>query len=116
MKNFARSIPGDRHRRDRYQTGYEEMFEVTADHRSSEPEQLANQEQAVSHVNRLLDHLEPRLQRIIRMRAGLDLSEGMNLEEIAKVEGITKERVRQLCLRGMSQLRTLAKEEKIDLP
>lgn len=116
MKNFARSIPDQRHRRDRYQTGHEEMFEIAADHRSNEREILASQQQATSHVNRLLDHLEPRLQRIIRMRVGLDkFSEGMKLEEIAKVEGITKERVRQLCLRGMSQLRTLAKEEKLEM-
>ena len=51
------------------------------------------------------------------MRAGLDdHAKGMTLEEIGQQFGITKERVRQLNVRIMKKLRTIAKEQHLDLP
>ena len=38
MKNFARTIPEEKHRRDRYVTGHEEMFEAAPDNRTDEHE------------------------------------------------------------------------------
>jgi RNA polymerase sigma factor (sigma-70 family) len=114
MKNFARSIPEEKRRRERYVTGQEELFEVAPDNRSDEQECLASAEQNVHRVNRLLEHLDARERQIIRMRAGLDNSEGMTLEEIGQQLGITKERVRQLNVRIMNKLRTIAREEKLD--
>ena len=64
-----------------------------------------------------LEQLGRRERQIIQMRAGLEnYSEGMTLEEIGQQLGITKERVRQLNVRIMNKLRTIAKEKKIDLP
>jgi len=115
MKNFARSIPEEKHRRERYVTGHEDLFEAAPDTRGNEQEDLAAQEQKVSQVNRLLEYLEPREREIIRMRAGLDShSEGMTLEEIGHQLGITKERVRQLNVRIMNKLRTIAREQNVD--
>jgi RNA polymerase sigma factor (sigma-70 family) len=115
MKNFARTIPDEQHRRDRYVTGHDELFEAAADTRTDEQECLASAEQASHRVNRLLEYLEPREQEIIRMRAGLDNhSEGMTLEEIGQRLGITKERVRQLNVRIMKKLRTIGEEQKLD--
>src|SRR5207249_10414261 len=71
MKNFARSIPEERHRRERYVTGHDELFDVSPDHRTDEQDLLASAEQASQRVNRLLEYLDPREQQIIRMRAGL---------------------------------------------
>jgi RNA polymerase sigma factor (sigma-70 family) len=116
MKNFARSIPDEKHRRERFVTGHEEVFETTQDNRSDEHELLASQERATKNVNRLLQYLEPREREIIRMRAGLDdHARNMTLEEIGKQFGITKERVRQLNARAMKKLRSLAEEEDFDL-
>jgi RNA polymerase primary sigma factor len=115
MKNFARSIPEEKRRRERYVTGNEEAFTGTPDLRTDEQEIVASVEQTKHRVNRLLQYLEPREQQIVRMRAGLDsYSEGMTLEEIGQQLGITKERVRQLNVRIMSKLRTIAKEQKMD--
>jgi RNA polymerase primary sigma factor len=117
MKNFARSIPEEQHRRERYVTGHEELFEAAPDTRSDEQECLASAEQATHRVNRLLEYLDPREQQIIRMRAGLDNNaEGMTLEKIGEQLGITKERVRQLNVRAMKKLRSLAEEENGDRP
>lgn len=108
MKNFARSIPDEKHHRERYVTGHEDVFDAAPDTRTDEKECLASAEQASHKVNRLLEYLDPRERQIIRMRAGLDNAEGMTLEMIGEQLGITKERVRQLNLRAMKKLRTLA--------
>jgi RNA polymerase sigma factor (sigma-70 family) len=116
MKNFARSIPEERHRRERYVTGHEQLFEAAPDMRSDEHEIVAQAEQATHKVNRLLDYLDPRERQIIRLRAGLeDGSAGMTLEKIGERMGITKERVRQLNVRAMKKLRSLAEEQKDEL-
>jgi RNA polymerase sigma factor (sigma-70 family) len=117
MKNFARSIPEEKHRRERYVTGHEDLFESAADNRTDEQEVVASAEQAARRVNRLLEYLDPRERQIIRMRAGLDDNgKGMTLEEIGNEMGITKERVRQLNVRIMKKLRDIAHAEHMDLP
>ncbi len=116
MKNFARSIPDEKHRRERFVTGHEEVFEVAPDNRTVEHDILATQERATHSVNRLLEYLEPREREIIRMRAGLDdHPRAMTLEEIGQQFGITKERVRQLNARAMKKLRSIAEEQHLDL-
>jgi RNA polymerase sigma factor (sigma-70 family) len=115
MKNFARSIPGENTRRSRYVTGHEDLFESKADARSDEQEILATADAAKSQVNRLLEYLDPRTRDVIRMRIGLNGSEEMTLEQIGQHFGITKERVRQINVRGMKQLRERAMEEGGDL-
>jgi len=116
MKNFARTIPDEKHRRERFVTGHEEVFEVAPDTRSDEHEAVATKERATHSINRLLEYLEPREREIIRMRAGLDNhAKGMTLEEIGQQFGITKERVRQLNARAMKKLRSLAEKEDFDL-
>jgi RNA polymerase primary sigma factor len=115
MKNFARSIPEERHRRERYVTGHEQLFEAAPDTRSDEHEALALAEQATHKVNRLLEYLDPRERQIIRLRAGLDDGEARTLEKIGEQLGITKERVRQLNVRAMKKLRHLAEGQKDEL-
>jgi RNA polymerase sigma factor (sigma-70 family) len=116
MKNYARSIPEEKHRRERYVTGHEDLFEIAPDTRTDEHECLASAEQATHKVNRLLSLLDPREREIIRMRAGLDSgSEGMTLEKIGEKLGITKERVRQLNVRAMKKMRSLAESDPENL-
>lgn len=114
MKNFARSIPEEKRRRERYVTGKEELFDIAPDTRTDEFEVVSSAEQDASRVNRLLDYLDPRERQIIRMRAGLDNAEGMTLEEIGHQLGITKERVRQLNVRIMNKLRVIAREHHFE--
>ena len=115
MKNFARSIPEEKTRKERYVTGRDELFDVAPDNRTDEHELLSTAEQAAFRVNRLLEHLSPRDREIVRLRAGLDGSEPKTLEEIGNQLGITKERVRQLNVRIMKQLRDLAGDHPVDL-
>jgi RNA polymerase sigma factor (sigma-70 family) len=115
MKNFARSIPEEKNRRERYVTGKEEIFEAAPDVRTDERELLSTAEQATHKVNRLLEYLDPREREIIRMRAGFDDASGaMTLEKIGEKLGITKERVRQLNVRAMKKLRSIAGSHQDD--
>jgi len=116
MKNFARSIPEEKTRRERYVTGHEQVFEAAPDNRTDEGEVVAAAEQATHKVNRLLEYLDPREQQIIRLRAGLDTDAGgLTLEKIGEQLGITKERVRQLNVRAMKKLRHLAETQREEM-
>jgi RNA polymerase primary sigma factor len=116
MKNFARSIPDEKNRRERFVTGNEEIFDAAEDRRTDETECLAAAEQASAKVNRLLEYLEPREREIIRLRAGLENgADGMTLEKIGERLGITKERVRQLNVRAMKKLRLLVESHKDEM-
>jgi len=116
IKNFARSIPDEKTHRERYQTGTEEFFDIRADNRSDEQELLMKAQQARDRVKMLLEGLDPRTREVIRMRNGLDGAQEMTLEQIGQHFGITKERVRQINVRGMKQLRELALAERVELP
>jgi len=52
--------------------------------------------------------LNPRQQRVITERYGLDDGRPKTLEEVGKILGITRERVRQLETRALRELRTVA--------
>jgi len=116
MKNFARSIPDENTRKMRYVTGTDELFEGRADVRTDEQDLLAVADAARSRVNRLLEYLDPRTREVIKMRTGMDGSSEMTLEQIGNHFGITKERVRQINVRGMKQLRERAAAEGTELP
>jgi RNA polymerase sigma factor (sigma-70 family) len=114
VKNFARTIPEEKRRRERYTTGHEDIFEDTQDNRTDEQECLAVAEQNSRRVNRLLGYLDVRERQIICMRAGLDNSEGMTLGEIGEKLGITKERVRQINVKSMQKLRGIARDKRLE--
>jgi RNA polymerase sigma factor (sigma-70 family) len=116
MKNFARSIPDEKTHKQRYMTGHDDLFEAKADVRTDEQDVLAAADAARARVCRLLDHLDPRTREVIRMRTGLDGTQEMTLEQIGQHFGITKERVRQINVRGMKQLREWAAKENVEVP
>lgn len=116
MKNFARSIPDDRNRRERYVTGQDELLDLSADIRSDEQEILSRQRSQAESIQKLLKHLDPRERQIVTLRAGLEnQARALTLEEIGQRFGITKERVRQLHARSMKKLRCLAESQHLDL-
>ncbi|MBR6516968.1 MAG: sigma-70 family RNA polymerase sigma factor [Bacilli bacterium] len=56
-------------------------------------------------VNELLEGLDDRSRKIVEMYYGLNGYEEMNLEEISNILLISKERVRQICKKSISQFR-----------
>ena len=116
MKNFARTIPEENYRRDRFVTGHEEMFEAAADNRSDEHEQEKAQKQRQEAVKGMLGRLDDRERRIIESRYGIGGVHEQTLEQLGRELGITKERVRQIESRAQDKLRRIASEEKMELP
>jgi RNA polymerase primary sigma factor/RNA polymerase sigma factor len=115
MKNFARTIPDEHRHRDRYRTSQTEMFAATEDARSDLFEQEASQTQREAQVERILDSLDEREQRIIIKRFGLQRGqEPLTLKQVGVELGVTKERIRQIEARALSKLRKVAEEEKIE--
>jgi RNA polymerase primary sigma factor len=57
---------------------------------------------------RALTHLNPRLQRVLMLRFGLNGEKAQTLEQVGRQLGVTRERVRQLETRALQELRTLA--------
>jgi RNA polymerase primary sigma factor len=116
MKNFARSIPAENTRRDRFLTGQELAFELRPDARTVESEIEQSQSRIASAVERILEKLDEREREIIIDRYGLaDRAEARTLEQVGQKFGVTKERIRQIEARAMRKLKEYAKQEKLDL-
>ena len=114
MKNFIRSIPIENHRRDRFVTGHEDLFEAAADNRTDEHEYESAQRRMREAVKGMLNRLDDRERRIIVSRYGLDGSGEQTLEQLGRELGVTKERIRQLEARAQTKLRKIAVEQKLE--
>ena len=72
-------------------------------------------------INEVLSELDPREEKIIRLRFGLDKDEApMTLEEVGAIFGVTRERVRQIEKKAIGKLRHYKRRSRlkgyIDLP
>jgi hypothetical protein len=69
------------------------------------PEQLMIQQDAVNTLQSALDTLPPRRREVLVMRYGLDGGKEHTLDELAKHFGVGSERIRQIELSGIRQLK-----------
>ncbi|MCA9079684.1 MAG: sigma-70 family RNA polymerase sigma factor [Planctomycetaceae bacterium] len=117
MKNYARSIPTELTRRDRFRTGTEDVFMFSPEERGSQYEAESNNAQQHQVIMSILDQLDERERNIIVHRYGLERgSEPETLEQVGTRLGVTKERIRQIESRAMQKLRKIAVDEKLDIP
>lgn len=116
MKNFARTIPDEHRRRDRFRASPTELFTSTEDDRADPIEEEAVQTQREVQVEKILERLDEREQRIIIRRFGLRRGqEPLTLKQVGAELGVTKERIRQIEARALSKLRRAAEEDRIEL-
>jgi RNA polymerase sigma factor (sigma-70 family) len=117
MKNFARSIPAEHTRLDRFRTGKDEIFMHSTDQRDNPFQQELQNKQQHQALMGILDQLDDREKNIILYRYGLIKgTEPQTLEEVGTRFGVTKERIRQLEARALKKARKIAQEEGLDIP
>jgi RNA polymerase primary sigma factor len=116
MKNFARTIPDEHRRQDRFRTSLDEMFASTKDDRADAFEEETMQNQREAQVEKILERLDEREQRIIIRRFGLRRGqEPLTLKQVGAEMGVTKERVRQIEARALTKLRKAAEDDRIEV-
>jgi RNA polymerase primary sigma factor len=94
----------------------ESMYgDLIQDHNSDDPDVLASERHRSQELAVALGHLNPRMQRVLRLRFGLDGERAQTLEEVGAELGITRERVRQLETRALRELRLVAPDLELYL-
>lgn len=117
LKNFARSVPAEHQRMDRFRTGNDEIFAQSLEQRGSMfvDEHMNKTQRAV--IREMMQELDGREQRVIACRFGLsEGDEPETLEQVGSRLGVTKERVRQIEVRTLEKLRRIAERKAFEIP
>jgi RNA polymerase primary sigma factor len=86
--------------------GEEELEGFVEDRAAISPEERASERVMKADILSILDTLQPREKEIIRLRFGLDDDQQPHtLDEVGRMVGLTRERVRQLEARALKKLR-----------
>jgi RNA polymerase primary sigma factor len=91
------------------------LAELLADNRTPEPQEAVFDEADTEVVRRLLEQIDDREAKILRLRFGIDESEPMTLKQIGQKIGLTRERVRQIEHEALRKLNELLSEEGVIL-
>lgn len=117
LKNFARSVPAEHQRLERFRTGSDDVFAQSSDQKSSfQVDEQANKLQRDA-LREMMKELDGREQKVIAFRFGLDEgAEPETLEQVGTRLGVTKERVRQIEVRTLEKLRRIAERKAFEIP
>lgn len=80
-----------------------------------QPDELVDQKLVVERVRRLLDVADfSRQERsVIERRFGIEGTESMTLREVGELEGVTRERIRQVQNASLDYLRGIAQRRRL---
>lgn len=117
LKNFARSIPAEHQRLDRFRTGNDDVFAQSSEKRGSLfiDERVNDSQRAV--IREMMEELDGREKKVIACRFGLgETDEPETLEQVGNRLGVTKERIRQIEVRTLEKLRRIAERRAFEIP
>ena len=86
------------------------MLEMVPDDRSPNPQAEVQESDLVAHLGGLLDQLSDTQQEVLSRRFGLRGHDPQTLEEVGREVGLTRERVRQIQLDALAQLKRRLKD------
>jgi RNA polymerase primary sigma factor len=86
--------------------------DLIADDRGGPPEDMVFRDDELKTIRRLLDAIDEREARILRLRFGLDGQEPLTLKQIAQEIGISRERVRQIADEALAKLNAQVNDER----
>jgi RNA polymerase primary sigma factor len=87
------------------------LRDLIPDESAQMPDEILAEQQTADRLNRLLQTLDKRERSILFLRYGLDGRPPKTLEEVSKIIGRTRERVRQIQKRALAKLRTQMRRE-----
>lgn len=87
------------------------LAETVADTRTASPEEQALSAMEVARLRELLESLDAREARILKLRFGIDTGQPMTLKAIGRRLGLTRERVRQMEQRALARLGAILARE-----
>ncbi len=90
------------------------LSDFIKDEQSLTPDQIANQSLLRDQIKEVLVDLTDRERRIFTMRFGLDDNIPHTLEEVGKVFGVTRERIRQIEAKALEKIRQYKKSKKLE--
>jgi len=93
--------------------GDTELGALIEDDSAVSPLDAATSQLLREQVDRVLDSLEGREQRVIRLRFGLDDGRPRTLEEVGNEFGLTRERIRQIESMALRKLRHPSRSRKL---
>jgi RNA polymerase primary sigma factor len=94
--------------------GERALEDFLSDTNSPNPGQHVDQRLLRERIAEVLRSLAPREREVIEMRFGLRDGQPRTLDEVAKVYGITRERIRQIEARGLLKLRQPIRSQRLE--
>lgn len=90
------------------------LSDFIKDEQSLTPDQLASHALLRDYIKEVIVDLSEREQKILSMRFGLDDNIAHTLEEVGKVFGVTRERIRQIEAKALEKIRQHPKIKKLE--
>jgi len=89
-----------------------ELHELFEDYRHKRPEESVTRREEFGLVLRLLEEIDERDAKVIRLRYGLEGKEPLTLKQIGHEVGLTRERVRQIEVEALRRLQQKINDER----
>lgn len=83
------------------------------DESNPSPVDAASKQLLKDHLDEVLDTLSDREARVLKLRFGLEGNKQMTLEEVGKVFGVTRERIRQIEAKALRKLKHPSRRKKL---